>query len=63
MTKINQEEYEILKELDDKWKWIAKDDNYGGFIFCFREKPHKDIRKGGWSPDTTQYKCLWEYDS
>ena len=62
MTKINKEEYEILKNLDEKWKWIAKDDNYGGFIFCFREKPHKDIRKGGWSPDTTQYKCLWEYD-
>ena len=62
VTKINKEEYEILKNLDEKWKWIAKDDNYGGFIFCFREKPHKDIRKGGWSPDTTQYKCLWEYD-
>ena len=62
MTKINQEEYEILKGLDDKWKWIAKDDNYGGFIFCFLEKPHKDIRKGGWSPDTVQYKCLWGYE-
>ena len=25
MPKINHEEYEILKELDDKWKWIARD--------------------------------------
>ena len=25
MTKINQEEYEVLKGLDDKWKWIARD--------------------------------------
>ena len=62
MPRINHEEYEVLKELDDKWKWIARDDNYGGFIFCFREKPHKDIRKGGWSPGTTQYKYLGEYD-
>lgn len=25
ITKINQEEYEVLKGLDDKWKWIARD--------------------------------------
>ena len=25
MPKINQEEYEVLKGLDDKWKWIARD--------------------------------------
>ena len=25
MTKINQEEYEVLKALDDKWEWIARD--------------------------------------
>ena len=25
MPKINQEEYEGLKSLDDKWKWIARD--------------------------------------
>ena len=25
MSKINQEEYEVLKGLDDKWKWIARD--------------------------------------
>ena len=27
MAKINQEEYELLKELDDKWKWIARDED------------------------------------
>ena len=58
MTKINQEEYKVLKKLDDKWKWIARDDNFGGSIFCFREKPHKDIKGGEWGPDTTQYKWL-----
>ena len=25
MAKINHEEYELLKELGDKWKWIARD--------------------------------------
>lgn len=58
MTKINKEEYKFLKSLDDKWKWIARDDNYGGSIFCFRKKPNKDIRRGEWGPDTTQYKWL-----
>ena len=25
MSKINREEYEVLKDLNDKWKWIARD--------------------------------------
>src|SRR5699024_9536677 len=25
VPKINQEEYEVLKALDDKWEWIARD--------------------------------------
>ena len=25
MARIDEEEYELLKELDDKWKWIARD--------------------------------------
>lgn len=25
VAKINKEEYELLKRLDDKWKWIARD--------------------------------------
>lgn len=27
MTKINQKEYDILKGLDDKWKWITRDED------------------------------------
>ena len=27
MPKINREEYEVLKELDEKWKWIARDED------------------------------------
>ena len=39
MPKINQEEYEVLKALDDKWKWIARDKNGG--LYKFQEKPKK----------------------
>ena len=28
MPRINQEEYEVLKGLDDNWKWITRDDEY-----------------------------------
>ena len=40
MTKINHEEYEVLKELDNKWKWIARDeDSYYAEIYQVR--PYK----------------------
>ena len=39
MPKINQEEYELLKSLDDYWKWIARDNN--GRLYKFQEKPKK----------------------
>ena len=39
MPKINQEEYKFLKNIDDKWKWIARDDSKSLFIFV--EKPYK----------------------
>lgn len=39
MAKINQEEYELLKKLDDNWKWIARDGN--GRLYKFLEKPKK----------------------
>lgn len=39
MTKINQKEYETLKELDDKWKWIAR--NRDGGLYKFQETPEK----------------------
>ena len=44
MTKINQEEYEMLKGLDDKWKWIARDEDRG--LYVFTKKP---VRKDGYS--------------
>ena len=37
MPKINREEYEVLKELDDKWKWIARDDD----LSVYDDKPVK----------------------
>ena len=42
MKRINQEEYEVLKELDDKWKWIARDSNTS--LWAYKTKP---IRFGG----------------
>jgi hypothetical protein len=40
MPKINHEEYEVLKELDDKWKWIARDEK--GELWAYRRKPIKE---------------------
>src|SRR5699024_9955381 len=40
MPKINQEEYEVLKELDDKYKWIAR--NYNGALITYTDKPMKN---------------------
>ena len=55
MPKINREEYKILKGLDDKWKWIARDsgDDYVGQVFAYLEKPIKDYEVG----------CWWDYES
>ena len=39
MPKINQEEYELLKSLDDEWKWIARDKNEE--IAAYENKPTK----------------------
>ena len=39
LTKINQEEYEVLKELGDEWKWIARDKD--GEAFIYEYKPYK----------------------
>lgn len=30
---INQEEYEILKTLDDKWRWLAKETDKSIFVY------------------------------
>src|SRR5699024_9366691 len=40
MPKNNQEEYEVLKELDNKWKWIAR--NYNGALITYTDKPTKN---------------------
>src|SRR5699024_4800934 len=40
MPKINQEEYEVLKGLDDKWEWIAR--NYNGALITYTDKPMKN---------------------
>ena len=39
MVKINKEEYKYLKNLDDKWKWIAR--NRDGGVYTFQEPPEK----------------------
>ena len=44
MPKINQEEYEVLKGLDDKWKWIARDtsrNRHRSKLSKYKEKPKK----------------------
>lgn len=46
MAKINREEYEVLKELDDKWKWIARDRDR--LLFVFNVKPRKGINYEVW---------------
>ena len=40
MPKINEEEYKILKGLDDKWKWIARDE-HSASVEIFQAKPYK----------------------
>ena len=45
MTKINHEEYEILKGLVGEWKWITRDMNSKtgeiGGVRVFKEKPSR----------------------
>ena len=42
--KLTEEERIILKNIDNKWKYIARDDQ--GDLFLFTEKPHKTIPLG-----------------
>ena len=63
MKKVNKEEYGILKGLDDKWKWIARDDNYDASLFCFEDKPYKSMEIGAWGPNVVQYEYLGRHDS
>ena len=49
MPKINQEEYEVLKDLDDKWKWIARD-GFTGIVNVYEDKPRKIGLVKEWAP-------------
>src|SRR5699024_2122206 len=58
MPKINQKEYEILKGLDDKWKWIARTEL--GSLKTFVSRPYKDF-DGAWK--TNDNKTFGIYSS
>lgn len=67
MTKINQEEYEILKGLDDKWKWIARDGEnlmYGGELQTYTEMPQKRANvmwSNGWGSEKLSVGGLFQF--
>lgn len=50
MVKISKKEYETLKSLDDRWKWIARDlvGDDGGDLFAYSEKPYKSYHMKDW---------------
>ena len=64
MPKINQEEYEILKGLDNRWKWIARDDEnqiYSAELYVFERKPEQE--DGYWNNISSgEYALLEERD-
>ena len=67
--KINQEEYEVLKGLDDKWEWISRDsyrdekeyENVLGGIRVFSKKPFKRPRDDHFGVDGTGMGIDWLY--
>lgn len=44
MPKINKEEYEVLKSLDDEWRWIARD-GIGNSLYAYLIKPYKRSKR------------------
>ena len=44
---INQEEYEVLKGLDDKWKWISRD-GFKGELNVYSVQPSRSCFKNWW---------------
>lgn len=46
MAKINREEYELLKSLDDKWKWITK--SWATSLYAHDTEPWKNIMTLHW---------------
>ena len=69
MPKINQEEYEVLKRLDDKWEWITRDryrgekeyENVLGGIRVFSKKPFKSPRDDHFGVDGKGMGIDWLY--
>ena len=43
VAKINQEEYEVLKGLEDQWKWIARNNMYGSKFEAHTSRPYKMV--------------------
>lgn len=56
MARINQEEYEVLKGLDDKWKWIARDETQQTYAYKYR--PIKSKLRGQWESNRNDYYLL-----
>ncbi len=49
MAKINKDEYEFLKDLDDKWKWIAMDKvTHRTDIHAYSDEPRKSSVSNQW---------------
>lgn len=48
--KMLKSEYIILKNIDSKYKWIARDKD--GCLNVYETKPTKSIRAGYWESDT-----------
>ena len=51
VKKINQEEYQILKNLDARWKWLARDSDT--FLWAYETKPERFVHpSGSGAPET-----------
>lgn len=45
VKKINQKEYQILKNLDARWKWLARDSDT--FLWAYETKPRRFVPSSG----------------
>ena len=64
MAKINQKEYEILKSLDDEWKWIARDGDAEGVfsegkLWVYEYKPEKPSKL--WTMEVDEEATMFPY--
>lgn len=61
MSKINREEYEILKELEDDYKWIARDEDIS--LIAFESEPCKsNYGQYWWVIKSIWKKCYLDED-